>query len=324
MSAARPPEGVRSDGVADVTSLGGAWPAPPSGWLVDTAWLSSRLGAPGLHVLDCTTHVLPGSQVVAATRAAYDEFLRGHVPGARFVDMALDFSDPGHATHLMAPTPAGFERALHRLGIGAADTVVCYSTGEPWWATRAWWVFRLYGFERVAVLDGGWRAWQAAGLPAESGPAAPASPAAVPARARLDARRVATREQVLAALHDDRAPRIVSARLRESFIGASGNAYGRPGRIPGRLNLPSVELVDPTTQRYLPRDVLLRKFEALGIGHGDVIAYCGYGIAASATVFALALLGRDHAALYDGSLAEWAADPGLPMACGVPDGPASP
>jgi thiosulfate/3-mercaptopyruvate sulfurtransferase len=115
----------------------------------------------------------------------------------------------------------------------------------------------------------------------------------------------------------DGATCLVNALTPPVFRGEGPSSYSRPGRIPGSINAPWTELIDPATSRFRPPDELQRALEAAGaLGPAPVVAYCGGGISATVDLFALALLGRDHERLYDGSLTEWTRDEALPVEVG--------
>jgi thiosulfate/3-mercaptopyruvate sulfurtransferase len=159
------------------------------------------------------------------------------------------------------------------------------------------------------VLNGGWHKWTLEGRPVSTAPS-PHPPARFTARPRPAL--VATKQDVLAAI-GDRGSCLINALTAEEHAGAVAR-YGRPGHIPGSVNVPTVALVDPVTHAYLPAEQLGAQFAAAGALNGDrVITYCGGGIAASSDAFVLTLLGVTNVAVYDGSLLEWAADPSLPM-----------
>jgi len=160
------------------------------------------------------------------------------------------------------------------------------------------------------VLDGGWPKWTAEGRPISTEPGV-VRPARFVARPRpgLFVGKDAVRAGIGAA-----DIRLVNSLTAEQHAGTGGAHYGRPGRIPGSTNVPSRELLDPTTQTFRPLDELRRLFEAAGALDGRrIVTYCGGGIAASAGAFALAMLGVDDVAVYDASLQEWAKDASLPM-----------
>lgn len=286
-------------------------------YLVDTAWLAGRLDDPDLVVLDCTTRIVPDMATVYRTEPCRGSFEAGHVPGAQFVDVQQDLSDNTHRWKFMLPQTADFAAAMERLGVSDTSHVVLYSTGDPWWATRVWWLLHVFGFERSSVLDGGFQAWQREGRSLETGPGR-ARPRGT-LTARLQPTLVAGREEVLAAIGDGTVC-MLNARLPSQFEGKDGNNYGRAGRIPGSVNVPSASLIDPKTNRYRPEPELQERFAAAAPDGKRVIAYCGHGIAASASVFALAMLGHPNVALYDASLSEWAADETLPIAVGAQTG----
>ncbi len=281
--------------------------------LVSTGWLQEHLGDTDLRVFDCTTHLIPDPKITYTVKPGREDFERGHIPGARFIDLQADLSDNAQALRFMAPSAEAFAAAMGRLGVGDGSRVVLYSTANPWWATRVWWLLRVFGFDHAAVLDGGFQAWRRENRPVETGPAAP------PAAARFTVREVRPlmvgRDAVRAAIGDG-AVCTINALTAAQHGGAGGNSYGRPGHIAGSVNLPAAHLVDPETNLFRPADELRRRFEAVGAMDRKVITYCGGGIAASADALVLTMLGHPDVTLYDASLSEWAKDPSLPMETG--------
>jgi thiosulfate/3-mercaptopyruvate sulfurtransferase len=288
-------------------------PAPGFVPLIDTASLERRLGEPGLCVLDCTTHLIPDPKIVYQVVPGRADFEQGHIPGAQFVDIQADVSDNAHRLRFMRPSAAAFAAAMARFGVGDGTQVVTYSTTTPQWATRVWWLLRVFGFDDAAVLDGGFQKWRREGRPVETGPARPRPAGNFVVREERPV--MADKEAVLAAIGDG-AVCTLNALSPEQHAGTGGNSYGRPGRILGSVNLPAAHLIDPATGAFLPAAELRRRFDAVGAFGKQVITYCGGGIAASADAFALVMLGHPDVRLYDASLSEWAADPALPMETG--------
>lgn len=282
--------------------------------LVDPEWLAARLQDPSVRVVDCTVGMVPqpvGASKVTSGREAWRE---GHIPGAAYLHMTEDLSAPrGEAMPYNLPPTEHMTALLQGLGVNRDTTLVLYGAGYPPAVTRAWWVLRASGVRDVRILDGGWRRWVAEGHPVST-----EVPVFAPGdfSANPDPRLIADRETVREAL-DAAGVLLINALSAPQFHGTGGAHYGRPGRIPGSVSLPSAELIDPATRRYRSPEELRKMFAELGaFDHGRVIAYCGGGIAASATVFALALLGHPDVALYDASLLEWSADATLPMEAG--------
>ena len=286
--------------------------APPL--LIDPDWLEARLDDPGIRILDCTTYMTPQPVGPSRIDSGRPDWAREHIPGADHVCMVEDLSDPQGAFPYTLPSESQVAALLSRLGIGNGHHVILYGAAHPMVVTRAWWVLTALGHDRVSVLDGGWERWKREGRPTTDAHAP--RPAAVFVARRRDGM-IADAVAVARAAADGAL--LVNALSREQFQGTGGAHYGRPGRIPGSLNVPARELVDPVTMTWLPVDALARRFEEAGV-HDDgrpVITYCGGGIAASLTLFALRLLGRDRVALYDNSLLEWSADPARPMEAGA-------
>jgi thiosulfate/3-mercaptopyruvate sulfurtransferase len=282
-------------------------------YLVGTAWLAEHLHDPDVLVFDCTTHLIPDPKITYQVVPGREDFEKGHIPGAQFVDMLRDVSDTSHRFRFMRQAPEDFAAAMRGLGVNNRSRVVTYSTANAWWATRLWWLLRVFGFDNAAVLDGGWQKWAREDRPVETGPATPRSPGdfVVPEVRDL----MVDRQQVLAAIGDG-AVCTLNALAPQQHTGTGGNSYGRPGRIAGSVNLPAAHLLNPETNEFLPADELRRRFADVGALDRPVITYCGGGIAASADALALVMLGHDHVKLYDASLSEWASDPSLPMETG--------
>src|SRR3984893_7382345 len=142
--------------------------------LISTAELAVRLDRPDFRVFDCTTYLEPapeGSGVPYLAVPGRHTFEAGHIPGADFLDLQGEFSDPHTELRFMMPETAQLEAAFGRHGIGADSRVVLYSIGTAMWATRFWWMLRSLGFENVSVLDGGLDKWKAEGRAVETGPA---------------------------------------------------------------------------------------------------------------------------------------------------------
>ncbi|MBF6621241.1 MAG: sulfurtransferase [Patulibacter sp.] len=242
-----------------------------------------------------------------------DAYRREHVPGAEFADLVDDLVDPDAPFPFAVPTPERFAEQAGALGIGDDVHVVAYAQESPMWATRLWWLLRYFGFDAVSVLDGGLPAWKAAGLPLETGeqtfPVATFTP-----RPRPEL--LATRADVEAVVADGGGC-LLNALPPKVFRGEGPSSYSRPGRIPGSVSVPAASLLDDATGRFRPASDLQEALSAGGVPEDQpLVAYCGGGISATVDLFALSLVGRDDAKLYDGSLTEWTADPTLPVEVG--------
>ncbi len=284
--------------------------------LVQPEWLEAHLGDSKVKVIDCTVFMTfqpVGPSKVESGRPQWEE---GHIPGAGYLHMVDDLSDPDGPFSYALPPPAHIAEKLRALGVNDGDTIVLYGAGYPAVVTRAWWVLRASGAPDVRLLDGGWERWVDEGRPVSS-------EAPKPARGRFTGRRmlrmVADRAEVRAAI-DNPSVSLMNALQPEQFEGTGGAHYGRPGRIPRSISVPVRALFDPDTRRFHDIPKLTEIFARSGALEAErIIPYCGGGIAASGSCFALALVGHPEVALYDGSLLDWAADPALPMVTGKQD-----
>jgi thiosulfate/3-mercaptopyruvate sulfurtransferase len=283
-----------------------------SGPIVSSEWLLQHLSDPDLRVLDATVQMSPPSSqdegwTVRADRDGYDA---SHIPGAQFADLVSDFSGP--VGRFPRPELRQFVSSLERFGIGPNSKVVIYDRTSTMWAARLWWVFRSYGLDQAAVLNGGFTAWQAEGMPTTREPASPVT--ADPFIPRERPRLFADRHDVLAIVENGEAC-LISALDAGDFRATRTDRYARPGRIPGSLNVPASGVFG-ADGRLSPISVLAQRFAPALVRPGRKVTYCGSGIAASLDALVLTLLGEEDVAVYDASMEEWAADPSLPMEVG--------
>ena len=285
-------------------------------YLVETDWLAQHIDDPQLVVLDGTTHLLPvpDPMITYEVKPGREDFEKGHIPGAQFVDLQADLSDnDALPLRFMLPKAADFAAAMRRFGVSDDSKVVVYSTANPQWATRIWWVLRCYGFDNCAVLNGSFQKWAKERRAVEAGPGKQRPPGSFTERPAKPL--MADKNDVLAAIGDGAACTI-NALQAPQHAGTGGNTYGRSGRIAGSVNVPTAGLIDPESNTFLPPDQLRAKFDAVQAFDKKVITYCGGGIAASATAHALVMLGHRDVRLYDASMSEWAKDDALPMETG--------
>lgn len=284
--------------------------------VVDPAWVEARLGDPSLRVIESTVVLHPESWHANSGRADFDE---AHIPGSDFVDLMDELSDPSGDVGLpdgvrayKLPSAEQFARVMTEHGISPGTTVVAYDRAGGMWAARLWWMLRVFGHDRVAVLDGGWARWTADGHPTSSEPPAVAA-ASEPFVAHYRPELVATTAQVSDAIGKSEVV-LVNSLSPEVFTGEV-SALDRPGRIPGSVNVPFFDTIDEQGNLRRPEEVT-KLFSQVGVdSDAKVITYCGGGIAASLDALALATIGVD-AAVYDGSLVDWVADPDRPLELG--------
>jgi thiosulfate/3-mercaptopyruvate sulfurtransferase len=285
--------------------------------LISTAELADILNKPELRVFDCTTYLEyqpEGSPIPYIAVPGRQTFEAGHIPGADFLDLQGEFSDQTTPLRFMMPEVAQLEAAFGRHGIGTDSRVVLYSIGTAMWATRFWWMLRSLGFDAVSVLDGGLDKWKAEGRAIETGPAKTYPPATFTAKPRSGF--FVGKHEVLAA-HRDRDTVVVNALNPQLHKGLEPSRYGRPGRIPGSVNVSAATLIDPQSKGFVPLAEAEKKFEAQGVTRDKrVVAYCGGGISATIDLFQLYRLGYGNLTLYDGSMGEWAKDASLPIETG--------
>jgi thiosulfate/3-mercaptopyruvate sulfurtransferase len=265
--------------------------------LVSPAWLAERLDAPDIRVIDATWF-MPGDPRNA--KALYAE---RRIPGAIFFDID-EIADTESDLPHMLPSPEKFASRMKKLGIGDGTRIVVYDNHGLMTAARVWWTFRVFGHEDVAVLDGGFPAWERAGYAIETGEPRSRMERHFTARMRSDL--VRDLADVQRAVEGGRAP-ILDARAAPRFRGEAPEPRAglKSGHMPGALNVPFPSLLN-ADGAVKSKDELKQIFEAAGLNaNAAPICSCGSGITAAVIALALARLGRWDAAVYDGSWAEW-------------------
>ncbi|WP_435418292.1 sulfurtransferase [Parerythrobacter aurantius] len=279
--------------------------------LVTTDWLAQELGASDLVLLDASLH-LPG-----AGRNARDEFEVAHLPGARFLDLA-GLHDPASNMPGKIPDAPRLQDRLGALGVRNASRIVLYDDSALRSACRAWFLLKAFGYEAVAVLDGGLIKWRAEERPLETDVPAEGSDdlfgeiTLVPDMAMLR-----DKAQMLANCSND-GEQVLDARDAGRFTGTTPDlVHDLPGgHIPGARNLPFSDLLR-SDGTFRPKSELRALFNGAGLDMArPLVTTCGSGVTASVLVFALHLIGKTDVALYDGSWSEWGADPATPKETG--------
>jgi thiosulfate/3-mercaptopyruvate sulfurtransferase len=272
--------------------------------LVSVSDLSSALAGDDAPLVLDVRWSLTGPPGIESYRA-------GHLPGAVFVDLDRDLAGPpGSAGRHPLPEPEQATDALRRLGVRTGASAVVYDDGDASVAARAWWLLRWAGHDDVRVLDGGYAAWLAAGLPVVAGDPPPVMPGDIVVRpggmpvVDADGAAAVARTGVL-----------LDVRVPARFRGETEPVDPVAGHVPGARNAPLVGNLGPDGRFLNPEDLAAR-FALLGVRPGvDVAAYCGSGVAAAQTVLALEVAGLTGA-LYAGSWSHWVADPDRPVATG--------
>lgn len=276
---------------------------------VSTQWLEDNLGRRDVAVVDGSYYLSTMNRDAAA------EYAAARIPGAIRFDIDAVKDTSSHLPHML-PGEDQFARQVGGMGLSEDMTIIVYDGLGLFSAPRVRWTLRAFGAADVRILDGGFPKWKAEGRPVEAGPAAPRAPATF--RARFDASQVASMADVEAALASG-STQLVDARPAERFTGAAPEP--RPnlpsGHMPGSLNLPFARIVEEG--RLRGEADILAAMTAAGVDlDRPVITTCGSGVSAAILSTAMELVGKPPKALYDGSWAEWASQPGAKIETGEP------
>lgn len=275
--------------------------------IVSVATLATHLDDPSWVIVDCRFDL-------AQPAAGEAAFAQSHIPGAVYAHLDRDLAAPITPVTGRHPLPApdAFAATLSAWGIGNHTQVVAYDGDVGMYAARLWWMLRWLGHDAVAVLDGGFKAWTAAGLPTSATRATrtPQTFVARPNRAMwVDAAEVATHVR-------DPAWRLLDARAPERYRGDVEPIDAVAGHVPGARNHPFATNV--AAGGFAPADELRQRLEVSqdGVSDSQTIAMCGSGVTACHLLLAMEIAGKRGARLYPGSWSEWIRDPAHPVARG--------
>lgn len=277
--------------------------------LVSTQWLADYLGSDSLVIVDATVLPFTNPNGKPGLVSGHEQYIvDGHIPGAVFADLLNDFSDPEARLPFTHQNADDFAIAAGALGVDNESTVVIYDRSLGQWASRLWWLFRANGYDRVAVLDGGYVKWLAEDRSTDVGHVDPTTAVFV-SSPRPDL--WVTSSDIESVLASGDATALLCALPAKEFSGEEGSR-ARNGHIPGSSNVPVATLINRETNTFLPEPELRAAFGEL-LEQDRIVSYCALGIAATADALALTVLGAKHVSIYDGSMVEWSSDESRPV-----------
>ncbi len=278
------------------------------GTIISTDQLAARMQEGNLVILDCRFDLVDAEKGARA-------YAESHIPGAIYANLNRDLSAPvvrGVTGRHPLPEVGRAAQTFGAWGIGNGVQVVAYDDSGGSYAARAWWVLRWLGHDDVAILDGGWKAWQEESRPVSSDVPTPVATSFVP---HVRNEMVATVEKVEAIVAGEEQAILLDARAADRFRGENETIDPLAGHIPGARNLPWLGNND-ANGKLLPGEALAARFTPLIGESEEVVVYCGSGVTAAHHAFALEVAGREHVRLYPGSWSDWITNPAHAIATG--------
>lgn len=271
--------------------------------LVSAAWLYEHLDHPRVAIADCRFALMQ-------PELGLQQYQEGHLPGAYYFDLNRDLSSPvgKHGGRHPLPDPALLAKKLTAMGVHSEapegpTLVIAYDDSRMAFASRLWWLLRYLGHEQVAILDGGFAAWKAAGYPISSTAPATKSGSFIP---KLQTQQAIDIEQVKLR-KDLPAVSLVDSREPERYRGEKEPIDPIAGHIPGAVNYPWQEV---TTEQGYARPIADQRDRWRAVADSEeIIVYCGSGVTACVNLLSLNLAGISNGKLYPGSWSDWCSYP---------------
>ncbi len=272
--------------------------------LVTTDWLAANLNDPRIRIVDIRGHVAPPTDPLPHYYNHSVDYVKGHIPGAVFVDWVHEITNPDDPQHAKIAPPERYEAVMRRHGISTDTQVIAYDDAQGMFAARLWFTLNYYGHDKVAVLDGGWPKWML-----ENKPVTAAVPEVALGQfvARPHPEWIAFIDEVAQIASHKQVAKLIDVRTPAEFNGNASRAK-RKGHIPGAVNLTRTTLNTPEGS-MLPPEKLREIFAKAGVNESDeAVVYCNGGVSASYGLLALRRAGFDKSRVYDGSWKEWGND----------------
>ena len=287
-----------------------AWKYPEA--IISCEELRRNLGNKKVRVYDCTTFLHYTDDHPSKpydVESGYQNYIKEHIPGASFLDLQNQISNIESQYKFTLPNIEILRKNFGKLGIGQPYHIILYATNGLQWATRVWWMIYMLGYTNVSVLNGGLKEWKRRDYDLEPGENFYSKTTFSDAESQSF---FVGREQTQDAMNNNNCF-LINALTSDIHSGKS-TRYGRPGRIPGSINIPFSDLMDIDTHMLKSPKEALSAFEKHNVSEdSEILNYCGGGIAATLNAFVLHQLGFEKLKVYDNSLSEWAMDTSLPM-----------
>ena len=278
-------------------------------------WLNNNLDNKKVRIFDCTTYLLyqdDDPSLPYIVESGFREYQISHIKNSAYLDLQKDVSDNSSKFRFTLPDYHTLAKNFSNLGVGDDFHIVLYSRNGLQWATRIWWMLYVLGFKNLSILDGSFNEWKKNNLPTESKINIFEKSEF---KIEINNKIFVDKNRVLGSMNTKEC--VILNSLTEDLHNGENPRYGRPGRIPGSLNIPFHELTDLEKGCFKSPSECLEVFKKKGITQDSrVLNYCGGGIAASLDAFVLFQLGYDDIEIYDNSMSEWATDENLPIEIG--------
>ncbi len=278
-------------------------------------WLNNNLDNKKVRIFDCTTYLLyqdENPSLPYIVESGFREYQISHIKNSAYLDLQKDLSDNSSKFRFTLPDYHTLAKNFSNLGVGDDFHIVLYSRNGLQWATRIWWMLYVLGFKNLSILDGSFNEWKKNNLPTESKINIFEKSEF---KIEINNKIFVDKNRVLGSMNTKEC--VILNSLTEDLHNGENPRYGRPGRIPGSLNIPFHELTDLEKGCFKSPSECLEVFKKKGISQDSrVLNYCGGGIAASLDAFVLFQLGYDDIEIYDNSMSEWATDENLPIEIG--------
>ena len=275
-------------------------------------WLKHRIGNDNIRIFDCTTYLHYTDKDPSKpydVESGFENYKKGHIPNAAFCDLQGKLSNNESQFNFTVPDHKTLAKNFQTMGVGDPFHIILYSTNAVQWTTRVWWLLFVLGFRKVSILDGGLKEWRRVGYDIETGENSynPANFETV-----SDNSVFVGKKRTQHSINTKNC--IILNALTSDLHRGESSRYGRPGRIPGSINIPFHELLEKNTHKLLNPTKALAIIKEKNINRETrVLNYCGGGIAATLNAFVLRQLGVENLEIYDNSMSEWAKDNSLPI-----------